>query len=443
MRKINTDSIEKIPPHDLSAEQAVLGGLLVDGKFIDEVRPILPDPNMFYSEAHRFAYRKMLQMNDEGLPIDPVILGGLLDSEVVSMGYLAELAEGVPTTRNIGLWAEKVRELHYRREMLVASQKVQDGMYDSKEFAGIMSEAKTLVDKVVDKALTVTGALAGKKEGELKETVEDTYGKIESMQQAELDFPTGIRSFDYRTGGFWNSDLIVVGGATSCGKTAFALTGCSHLLPPPKKKRVMYFSLEMGRQGLVQRMMQMDTEVNLGHGHIRFLEEAELEKLYDFKREVIPDWNFIIFDDLETNMDIERWVRVLRPDILFIDHLQLVVVSGNRENRTRELTEFTRSLKRMAGKYDMPVVVLSQLRKDAEGRVPLVSDLYESGGIGQNADQVFLLYRPGMYNKKKYSLNETKLYIAKNRHGEVGQMKLYFNTKKLRFYDMEGNYENS
>ena len=181
--------------------------------------------------------------------------------------------------------------------------------------------------------------------------------------------------------------------------------------------------------------MQMDTGVNLGHGHIRFLDIDELEKLYDFKNKATP-WNFTIFDNLEADTDIEKWVQLLKPDILFVDHLQLIVTK-RLETRTQELSRFVRNLKKMAVRYDIPVVALSQLRKEAEGRVPLISDLYESGGIAQNADQVFLLYRPGLYDKDKHTLNETNLYVAKNRHGEVGTLHLYFSTDKLQFFDTE------
>lgn len=428
---------EQVPPNDLEAEQAILGGLLFQGELIKEVRPILPQSNMFYSAIHQHIYQKILEVADEELPIDMVILGGKLDAEIVNKGYLAELVAGVATTVNIRTWAERVREQHYLREILMACQTIGMNIFQHEKFTEIMSKSKAIIEKINSEALSLMGVAAEDKKKEFEQAVEDTYDDIESMQSRELDFPTGIKIFDKRVGGFWDGDLIVIGGATSSGKTALALTACRHLLP--MKKHIAYFSLEMGQHGLIQRLMQMDTEVDLGHGHIRFLDVAELEKLYDFKIKA-AHWNFTIFDDLEADTDIEKWVQLLKPDILFIDHLQLIITK-KLETRTQELTSFVRHLKKMARKYNIPIVALSQLRKEAEGRVPLVNDLYESGGIGQNADQVLLLYRPGLYGVKgeEHTINETKLYVAKNRHGAVGTLPLYFSTDKLQFFDTEPN----
>lgn len=424
---------EQVPPNDLEAEQAILGGLLLQGELIKEVMPVLPQSNMFYSIAHQHIYQKMLELTDEGLPIDMVVLGGKLDVEIVNKGYLAELIEVVTTTVNVRTWAERVREQHYLREMLVACQIVGTNIFQQKKFTEIMSESKAIIEKINSEALSLMGIAAEDKKKEFEQAIENTYDDIESMQNSELDYPTGIKILDNRVGGFWNGDLVVIGGATSSGKTTLALTVCRHLLP--MKKHIAYFSLEMGQHGLIQRLMQMDTGVDLGHGHIRFLNVAELEKLYDFKIKAAP-WEFTIFDDLEADTDVEKWVQLLKPDILFVDHLQLIV-TRKLETRTQELTGFVRHLKKMAGKYNIPIVALSQLKKEAEGRVPLVSDLYESGGIGQNADQVFLLYRPGLYKAEEHTINETSLIVSKNRHGEVGTLPLYFSTNKLQFFDAE------
>lgn len=418
---------DRVPPHDLAAEQAVLGSLLIDD-LIANVRPILPKPEMLYSEIHRHIYKSMLEIFDEGLPIDIVILGGRLDNNIANKAYLAELVAGVATSLNVHHWAERVREKYYLRQLLRACQGIGEAIFEKKPFVKTVSAIKSTIIEVTDEALD---ALAKQNQNNFSDGVRETFKDIENKIGKDLDFPTGIANLDEKIGGLCPGDLITIGGQTSTGKTALALTFCLNLLGIGKK--ILFLSLEMGRQELIRRFLTIKTGLNLSRSGIRLLDLDGLEKLNEASKE-IGEWNLIILDDLKDEAELETFVEQSNCDLLVVDHIQLVVIR-KEETRALELARLARRLKRLAVKQNIPVLALSQLRREAAKREPLLHDLRESGGIEENSDQVLLLYRPGVEDLNK-SLSETHLYIAKNRDGTIGHLNLYFDTKKLRFFDV-------
>jgi len=434
MRQINTDSIEKIPPHDLSAEQAVLGCILLNNT-IDRVRAILPDSLMFYSEAHRHIYNVMLKMADEQLTINEVLLDSRLDKEKCGgKAYLATLIELVPTPLVAEEYANVVREKHYLRQLMRAYYQAGEAVFERKPLVEVLSEGREIIERTIGDAL---GTLARERQIAFPESIKETYDDIENRIGKELEFPTGLSNLDERIGGLCSPKLITVGARTSMGKTAFALTVCRYGLKE-RGKEIIYVSLEMGASELIRRLLTMETGVDLSRFAIKNLSLDNLEKVNEASRE-IAKWKLTILDNLEDIAQIEALSGQIPCDLIIVDYIQLVA-AREEETRALELGRLTYALKRLAKKRNIPILAISQLSRKAEGRRPVLGDLRESGGIEDNSDQVLLLYRPGVENSKN-NPEDTKLYIAKNRDGMTGKVDLYFDLKRLRFFEMEERKE--
>lgn len=433
MRQINMDSIERVAPHDLSVEQAVLGCILLNNT-IDRVRAILPDPAMFYSEAHRHIYNVMLKMADEQLTINEVLLDSRLDKEKCGgRAYLAMLIELVPTPLVAEDYARIVREKHYLRQLMRAYYKAGEAVFEKKPLVEILSEGREIIEGAIGDAL---GTLARERQAGFIEGLEETYNNIENRIGKDLEFPTGLAGLDYRIGGLCPGKLITIGGRTAMGKTSLALTFCCHLLEAGKK--VIFISLEMGEEELHRRLLTMKTGISLSRWAIKRMDIDLLEELNEAKKE-IAKWKMLILDDLEDAIELEALTEQVPCDLIVVDHIQLVAARRD-ETRALELARLARTLKRLAIKRNIPVLALSQLNREAKDKFPTLSHLRESGGIEENSDQVLLLYRPGV-EQPKGDPRETILYIAKNRDGMIGKVDLYFDLKRLRFFEVEGRDE--
>lgn len=427
--KMNDAISDCTPPHDLAAEQAVLGCILLTNT-IEKVRAILPDPLMFYSEAHRHIYKIMLKMVDEQLTINMVLLDGKLDKECGGKAYLAELIDLVPTPLVAEDYARIVREKHYLRQLMRAYYKAGEAVFEKKPLIEILSEGKEDILGTIEDTL---GTLARERQGDFPESVEETVNNIDNAIGKPLEFPTGLSYLDEKVGGLCAPKLITVGARTSMGKTAFALTICRYGLKE-RGKEIIYVSLEMGASELIRRLLTMETGVDLSRSAIKNLSLDNLEKVNEASKE-IAGWKLTILDNLEDMVEIEALSAQIPCDLIVVDYIQLMAAKKD-ETRALELARLAYSLKRLAKKRDIPILIISQLSRKAEGRRPVLGDLRESGGIEENSDQVLLLYRPGVENSKK-NPEDTKLYIAKNRDGTIGKVDLYFDLKRLRFFEVE------
>lgn len=419
---------DRVPPQDLAAEQAVLGSILLDD-VVGRVRAILPDPLMFYSEAHRHIYKTMLKMADERLTINEVLLDGRLDEECGGKAYLAELIDLVPTPLVAEDYARIVREKHYLRRLMIAYHKAGEAVFEEKPLVEVLSEGKEIIEGTIEEVL---GTLARERQTSFVEGLERTYDNIESRIGKDLENPTGLGGLDERIGGLCPGKLITVGGRTSMGKTAIALTFCYHLLEAGKK--VVFVSLEMGAEELHRRLLTMKTGISLSRWAIKRMDIDVLEELNEAKKE-IARWNMLILDDLEDAIELEALTEQVPCDLIVVDHIQLVAARRD-ETRALELARLARILKRLAIKRNIPVLALSQLNREAKDKFPMLSMLRESGGIEENSDQVLLLYRPGV-EQSKDDPRKAVLYIAKNRDGMIGKVDLYFDLKRLRFFEVE------
>lgn len=424
--------IERVPPNDLAAEQAVLGCILIDNT-VEKVRVILPNPDMFYSEANRLIYKTVLGMVDEQVTIDMILLSARLDSEKSGgKAYLADLVESVPTTLVAQDYARIVREKYYLRELMGAYYEAGEALFEPKPVVEILSRGREVIGDAIDGAL---GTLTGERQGNFPDSVKETYDSIEDRIGKELEFPTGIRDLDEKIGGLCAPKMITVGARTSMGKTALALTICRYGLKE-RQKEIIYVSLEMGAPELIRRLLTAETGVDLSRFAIKNLSLEDLEKVSIASKE-IARWKLTILDNLEDMAQIEALSGQILCDLIVVDYMQLVA-ARKEETRALELGRLAYSLKRLAKKRHIPVVAISQLSRKAEGRPPILGDLRESGGIEENSDQVLLLYRPGVEDRKT-NPEDTKLYIAKNRDGMIGKIDLCFHLKKLRFFGVEGN----
>lgn len=434
MSQIDTDS--KVPPNDLPAEQAVLGCLLLED-VIGKVRAILPDPAMFYSEVHRHIYGVLLKMADEQLTINEILLDSRLDKGTSGgTAYIAELLDMVPTPLVAEDYARIVREKHYLRQLMQAYYKAGEGVFEKKPLVEVLSEGREIIEGTIG---TFLGTLARERQGDFPDSVKETYDNIDNAIGKELEFPTGLSYLDEKIGGLCAGKVITIGARTSMGKTALALTVCRFGLKE-RGKEIIYVSGEMGAPELIRRLLTGETGVDLSRFAIKNLSLENLEKINESSK-VVAGWKLTILDNIEDIAEIEALSAQIPCDLIVIDYLQLIA-ARKEETRALELSRLAYTLKRLAKKRNIPILAVSQLSRKAEGRPPVLGDLRESGGIEENSDQVLLLYRPGVESSKK-NPEDAKLYIAKNRDGMIGKVDLYFDLKRLRFFEVEGRDETS
>jgi len=369
-------------------------------------------------------------MADEQLTINEILLDSRLDKGTsAGAAYLAELIDLVPTPLVAEDYAKIVREKHYLRQLMRAYYQAGEAVFEKKPLVEVLSEGREIIEGTIGEAL---GTLARERQTDFVEGLEETYDNIENRIGKDLEFPTGLAGLDERIGGLCPGKLITVGGRTSMGKTAIALTFCCHLLEAGKK--VIFVSLEMGEEELHRRLLTMKTGISLSRSAIWRMDIDVLEKLNEAKKK-IAKWKMLILDDLEDAIELEALTEQVPCDLIVVDHIQLVAARRD-ETRALELARLARTLKRLAIKRNIPVLALSQLNREAKDKFPTLSHLRESGGIEENSDQVLLLYRPGVEQPKE-DPRQTILYIAKNRDGMIGKVDLYFDLKRLRFFEVE------
>ena len=442
---MNESMMDRVPPHNHEAEQSVIGAIFLEPQALITASEILI-PEDFYRTAHQKIFQTMLTLSDQGKAIDVVTIAEELSArkeieDVGGLAYISELANAVPTAANIVHYAKIVEEKALLRRLIrVATKIVEDGYSGEDEIETLLSEAEKNVLEVAKR----------KNAGDfkhVKDVLVETFDNIEQLVNREGDITgiaTGFTDLDRMTAGFQRNDLIIVAARPSVGKTAFALN-VAQSIAVKERENVAIFSLEMGAEQLVMRMLCAEGNIDAQTLRTGALEDSDWEKLMMAMGSLSNAGIFI--DDTpgvrinEIRAKCRRLAQEHGLGMILIDYLQLIQGSGKPgENRQQEVSEISRSLKGLARELKVPVIALSQLSRGVEQRQdkrPMMSDLRESGSIEQDADIVAFLYRDDYYDKESESKNMIEIIIAKQRNGPTGTVTLAFRKEFNKFLNVD------
>ena len=440
----------KLPPQNLEAEQSVIGSILLKEKSFGQVLEIL-HPDDFYSPAHRIIYNALIILFEKNEPQDLITLTNLLKDQkqledIGGAHYLASLTSIVPVTANIVSYANIIKQKAILRKLIEANTDIANRCYEEQ------GEIEQLVDYAEQAIFDIAGKKTGQNFTPLKEIIPVAFEKIEQLyKRKELitGVPTGYYEMDKMTAGLQPSDLIILAGRPSMGKTAFAMNLAQHA-SLVEKIGVAVFSLEMSKEQLVTRLLCSVGRIDSQRMRTGKLHEEDWPKL---TRAVgmLSEAPLYIDDTpaisiLEMRSKIRRLASQYPIGMILVDYLQLM--SGrSSENRTQEISEISRSLKALAKEHNVPVIALSQLNRSLESRTdkrPMMSDLRESGAIEQDADIICFIYRDEVYNKADDNPNKgrAEIIIGKQRNGPTGTVNLTFLSEFTMFENMS-NYDDT
>lgn len=454
MDGVNTySSLDEVNmPYSLEAEQAVLGSILLEPSCITQVL-ILVKPEYFYLPQHRAIFTIMQEIDALGGKIDPLIVLEKLKDEKVyddasGKQYLLSLSQIVPSTENVEAYSKIIREKFYIRSLINVSKGIIEEASSSNE------QADTLLEAAEQKIYDIRQGRVTKGPAKIGDIiVNEVYDKLQKLSSPDKDkykgYTTGFTDLDKAITGLNRSDLLIIGARPAMGKTSLALNLARNTAMMGKKK-VLFFSLEMTKEQLAQRVLSTEARVEstkMRTGNISGEEWANLATATALLS------NCELYFDDTSNMTVSEMksrIRRLRDvDAVFVDYLQLMKSGGRVESRVQEVSEITRNLKLMAKDLNIPVVVLAQLARSTEGRGkshrPQLSDLRESGSIEQDADIVIMLYRDEYYSTEsdaqpdepRPAINEAEFIIAKNRHGPTTTVKVAWNGDYTLFSNLE------
>lgn len=440
------DNLRKVPPQNLEAESSVLGGILLENEAINRVLEVLT-PEDFYRESHRRIFRAMIEICDRSEPVDLITLSDFLkakgDLEVVGgSAYLASLASAIPTSANIHFYARIVREKAIRRYLISAATEIATRGYEDQENVDeYLDEAEKVIFDISEKRVRGSFVMIGEMIRDSIKMVERLYERKEMV----TGVPSGFKDLDRLTAGFQPSDLIVIAGRPSMGKTALCLNIATHAAFGGHG--VAVFSLEMAKEQLVLRMLC--SEARIDHSKVRsgYLADREFPALVMAAGRLAETPIYI--DDtpaisvLELRAKARRLVRDRDKKIglIIVDYLQLMRGSGSAPNREQEISEISRSMKALAKELNIPVIAVSQLNRRVEDRGdkrPMMADLRESGAIEQDADVIAFVYREVVYNENVDDPNLAEIIVGKQRNGPTGTVRLAFFREFTRFENYTG-----
>lgn len=442
---------DRLPPQNIEAEQAVLGAIFLEEQALITASERLT-PEDFYRVSHQRIFEVMLTLGERREPVDLVTVTAELNDrkwleEVGGVNYLSDLASSVPTAANVEYYSKIVEEKALLRRLIrVATNIAAEGYTSSDDVDAILDDAEKTILEVSQQKNTSNFI-------PIKDVLVETYEKIEMLhnQKGEITgLPSGFSDLDKMTAGFQRSDLIIVAARPSVGKTAFALNIAQNVAKVTGEN-VAIFSLEMGAQQLVQRMLCAEGNIDAQKMRTGRLEPEDWEKL-TMAMGALSKTGIYIDDTpgIKVN-EIRAKARRLKQEkglgMIVIDYLQLIQGSGRRgENRQQEVSEISRTLKAIARELDVPVIALSQLSRGVESRQdkrPMMSDIRESGSIEQDADIVAFLYRDDYYDKESEAKNTIEIIIAKQRNGPVGTVELAFLKEFNKFKGLDRVHDES
>lgn len=428
----------RVPPHDEGAERSVLGALLTDSDAIAKIADLI-HPESFYIEAHRCTYAAMEKLYEKRTAIDVITVCNQLKkqkelSKAGGRSAVALLATEVPTAANIEHYARLVHEAAVKRNLISMAAEVHELAFDqSKEVIDIMDVAEHRV-------FALSQTQNSKSFTPIRDTLVESFERLDELQKGGGDIrgvPTGFQDLDNLLAGMQRSNLIILAARPGMGKTSFALNMAQNMAVTHKKK-IGFFSLEMSREELVDRLLVSQADIDAWRLKTGRLDQQEYHKLSDAMG-VLADAQLFIDDSpglsiYEMRTRARRLMSEFQIDALIVDYLQLAR-GRTKDNRVQEVAEISQGLKNIARELKVPVLALSQLSRAIESRgekVPQLSDLRESGSIEQDADVVMFLYR------KDDDIREAvNLKIAKHRNGALGDIPLFFRGDRIKFYGME------
>ena len=439
----------KVPPHDIEAEQAVIGSMLTDKDAVMSAFEKLK-PESFYREDNKSIFEAMENLYNRSEPIDLVTVNDELTSmglfeKIGGMDYLAILPDKVPTTANVEKYIEIVEEKWILRNLIKTANEIIELGYDPTEnVEDIMNSAeKKIFDLIQNK--NQKGYV------DIKDILIESFSKLEDLynkKQQITGVPTGFAELDYKTAGLHGSDLILVAARPAMGKSAFALNIAANAALKSNVP-VALFNLEMSKEQLVNRLLCSEAMVDSNKVRTGKLEEGDWTKLANIVGPLSESKIYIDDTPGISIMEIRTRCRKLKMEkdigLIIIDYLQLVQGSSKRNSsREQEIAEISRSLKILAKELNVPVIALSQLSRAVEGRTdhrPMLSDLRESGSIEQDADIVMFLYRDDYYNQDSEEKGITEVIVAKHRGGSTGTIKLVWMGEYTKFANLAKGYE--
>ena len=443
MKEIES-TLSKLPPQNIEAEQSILGAVLIDNNALIVALELIGEDD-FYKESHRRIFSSMSELFDKNEPIDIITLTDQLKRKnnldaVGGSGYLASLASMVPTSANVRYHSKIVREKAMLRGLLRSVTDIASNVYESElDPEELIDFAEKTVFDLSDKRIKASFVT-------LKEVIKDSFQMIEHLydrKEAITGVPSGFGKLDELTTGFQKSDLIIVGGRPSMGKTAFSLNIAQHV-GVELKEPVAIFSLEMAKEQLAFRMLCSEAMVNSNDIRKGFIRKDDWHKLTSAASKLAESPIFIDDSSGVTVLEMRAKARRLKAEhglsMIIVDYLQLMRGRGNAERREQEISEISRSLKGLAKELRVPVIALSQLNRGVETRggskKPTLADLRESGAIEQDADVIIFLYRDEVYNKEmQENKNKAEIIVAKQRNGPTDTVPLTFLAHCTRFTD--------
>lgn len=435
----------KIPPQNIDAEKSLLGAVLIDEETLADITEHVTLRD-FYEKRHSMIYDAMMRLYEKRKPVDLLTLTDELKrkKELEAVGgsaYLTELTNYVPTSAHAESYAEIVAQKAVRRRLIKASGEISEmGFNEDSTTQELLQQAEAELFSVSDQSL--------KQDLVSIETIlTDSFDRMEELHRNKGQLRgvrTGYRDLDNMTAGLQRSDLIILAARPAMGKTTL-VTNLAYNVATIAKQSVIFFSLEMSKEQLVDRMLADASGVDAWNIRTGNLSEDDFSKLSDAMGEMAEAPIYI--DDtpgvsvLEMRTKARRAAHEAPLGLIIVDYLQLMQGSGRDSgNRVQEVSEISRGLKLLARELNVPVIALSQLSRSVESRtpqIPQLSDLRESGSIEQDADIVMFIYREAYYNPDTDRENITDLIIAKHRNGPTGKVELYFHPERLRFMSLD------
>ncbi|MGR9117522.1 MAG: replicative DNA helicase [Gammaproteobacteria bacterium] len=440
----------KVSPHSIQAEQSVLGGLMLDNQTWDSVADKVVETD-FYRKDHRLIFRTIQQLADRQDPFDVITLSEALDSagqleEAGGLPYLGTLAKDTPSAANIVAYANIVRDKSVLRQLIHVGTDISDSAFnpEGRNTAELLESAERQVFEIAEQRQRGQGGFTS-----IKSLLAQAVDKIETLYEQEGNITgasTGFADFDEMTSGLQPSDLIIVAGRPSMGKTTIAMNMAENIAIKSDKP-VAVFSMEMPGDALAMRMMSSLGRIDQHKVRTGKLDDDEWPRLTSAINLLAETKLFIDDTPALTPTEVRSRARRLMREhgqlgLIVLDYLQLMQSPASGDNRVQQISDISRSLKALAKELNVPVIALSQLNRNLEQRPnkrPVMSDLRESGGIEQDADVIVFVYRDEVYNPDSPDKGIAEIIIGKQRNGPIGTVRLTFLGQYTRFENFAGN----
>lgn len=445
--------LSRLPPHDMQAESAVLGGLILNNESIHDVIGLLRAED-FFKESHRIVFASIMALYEDDRPFDLITLKNQLEktgdlAKVGSTVGLSEIMEGHSVISNVKYYADIVQEKSRLRALINAGQEIIAGCFSND------TDSKEIINRAEQQVFTLSEQNAGLGLSHVESAANEAFEELKNIYMNGVGGTgTGFKDLDRMTAGLHEGELIILAGRPSMGKTSFGMNIASYIARNSTESggSVLVFSLEMARSQLAARFLGTEARIPGNKMRKGDLEDRDWESILEAVKE-ISNWSLFIDDTpdmsvLEMRSIARRLAKKVRIDLIVVDYIQLLRADRKNDSRQMEMTQISRSLKFLAKELKCPVIALSQLSRAVENRQvkrPQLSDLRESGAIEQDADVVMMLYRPEYYNETEITINGqtqsaeglAEVIIAKQRNGPVGSFYLAFQNALMQFGNLE------